>query len=37
MQREKMIPYVLGADSGGTKYLVRAAALDGTVLAEYRG
>lgn len=29
--------YVLGIDSGGTKYLVRAAATDGTVLGEYRG
>ena len=37
MQRETISPYVLGVDSGGTKYLVRAAALDGTVLAEYRG
>ena len=32
-----MIPYVLGIDSGGTKYLVRAAALDGTILGEFRG
>lgn len=32
-----MLPYVLGIDSGGTKYLVRAAALDGTTLGEYRG
>ncbi len=37
MQGETIIPYVLGIDSGGTKYLVRAAALDGTVLAEYKG
>lgn len=29
--------YVLGIDSGGTKYLVRAAALDGAPLGEYRG
>ena len=29
--------YVLGIDSGGTKYLVRAAGPDGTVLGEYRG
>ena len=32
-----MIPYVLGIDSGGTKYLVRAAAVDGTILGEFRG
>lgn len=32
-----MKPYVLGVDSGGTKYLVRAAALDGTILGEYKG
>jgi len=32
-----MTPYVLGIDSGGTKYLVRAAALDGAILGEYRG
>lgn len=37
MQNQRMIPYVLGIDSGGTKYLVRAAALDGTILAEYQG
>ena len=29
--------YVLGIDSGGTKFLVRACSLDGKVLAEYRG
>ncbi|MBR6029779.1 MAG: N-acetylglucosamine kinase [Clostridia bacterium] len=29
--------YVLGIDSGGTKYLVRAAAPDGRLLGEYRG
>lgn len=29
--------YVLGIDSGGTKYLVKAAALNGTVLAAYTG
>lgn len=32
-----MKPYVLGVDSGGTKYLVRAASLDGTILGEFRG
>lgn len=32
-----MEPYVLGIDSGGTKYLVRAAAPDGAILGEYRG
>lgn len=32
-----MKPFVLGIDSGGTKYLVRAAAMDGTILGEYRG
>ena len=37
MQDRQLIPYVLGIDSGGTKYLVRAAAPDGTVLAEYKG
>jgi len=29
--------YILGVDSGGTKYQVRAMALDGTVLADYVG
>ena len=29
--------YVLGIDSGGTKYLVCAAALDGTLLGCYTG
>lgn len=29
--------YVLGIDSGGTKYLVRACDLDGAVIAEYTG
>ncbi len=29
--------YVLGIDSGGTKYLVKACALDGSVLAEHTG
>lgn len=29
--------YILGVDSGGTKYQVRAVALDGTVLAEHIG
>jgi len=29
--------YILGVDSGGTKYQVRAMALDGTVLADYIG
>ncbi len=35
MREQTANHYVLGIDSGGTKYLVRAAALDGTVLAEY--
>ena len=34
---EGMTRYVLGIDSGGTKYLVRAAAPDGRILAEVRG
>ncbi len=29
--------YILGVDSGGTKYLVRAMSLEGTVLAELEG
>lgn len=29
--------YILGVDSGGTKYQLRAVALDGTVLADYIG
>ena len=29
--------YVLGIDSGGTKYLVRAARLDGTLLGMFTG
>ncbi len=29
--------YVLGIDSGGTKYLVRACAMDGAVIAEHIG
>ena len=29
--------FVLGIDSGGTKYLVRAAALNGTALGSYQG
>ena len=37
MQEMSSVPFVLGVDSGGTKYLVRAAALDGTILSEYRG
>ena len=37
MQGQNLKPYVLGVDSGGTKYLVRAAAPDGTILAEYKG
>ncbi len=29
--------YVLGIDSGGTKFLVRARAMDGSLLGEYTG
>ena len=37
METKSTVPFVLGIDSGGTKYLVRAAALDGTILSEYKG
>lgn len=29
--------YVLGIDSGGTKFLVKAVGMDGKELAEYEG
>ena len=29
--------YILGVDSGGTKFLVRAMTLEGEILAEYEG
>lgn len=32
-----LVRYVLGIDSGGTKYLVKACDLDGTVIGEYTG
>ncbi len=34
---EETMDYVLGIDSGGTKFLVKAVGMDGTELAEYEG
>lgn len=32
-----MKKYILGVDSGGTAFMVRAMSLEGQVLAEYEG
>lgn len=37
MKESGTMRYVLGIDSGGTKYLVRAARLDGTLLGMFTG